>query len=193
MFLVDEWKEKRRVKECYNLTSKFFNERYLEEQENKYKHALSHLKLKPKSNILDVGCGSGLIFNYLSSEVRMIVGIDISNQLLLKAKKEKKTNIHLIQADADNIPIKNNIFDIIFAFTLIQNMPIPIDTIKEINRSAKKDSKIVITGLKRVFSLKDFLKILEKSGLKTIAIESGSDLKGYVTINEKKDEKFQKC
>ena len=190
MFLVDTWKEKRRVKKCYNLTSRFFNERYLEEQKNKYKYALSHLKLKPKSNVLDVGCGSGLIFNYLSSEVGMIVGIDISNQLLLKAKKGKKKNIHLIQADADNIPIKNNIFDIVFAFTLLQNMPTPIITIKEIKRSAKNDSKIVLTGLKKVFSFEDFLKILEKSGLKPIAIESGSDVKGYVTINEKNDYKF---
>ena len=79
------WKKKRRVKERYDLTSRIYDERYLEEQENKYKHALLHLKLESTSNILDIGCGSGLLFSFLSSEVGMIVGIDISN----KNTKEK--------------------------------------------------------------------------------------------------------
>ena len=186
MFLVGAWKKKQRIKERYNLTSRTYDEQYLEEQNNKYKHALLQLKLKSESKILDVGCGSGLLFSFLPSKVRMIVGIDISNKLLLKAKKEEnRHSIHLIQADADNLPIKDNIFDVVFSFTLLQNMPNPKTTIKEIKIVTKNDGKIILTALKKAFSLKDFCDILKKSGLNTIAIESVDDLKDYVTINEK--------
>ena len=47
-----------------------------------------HLNLKPDNAVLDIGCGSGLLFAYVSSKVGLVVGIDISIALLHKAKKE---------------------------------------------------------------------------------------------------------
>lgn len=186
MFLVSDWKEKHRVKNCYNLTSSSYNKRYIEEQKNKYKHALFHLELSPNNKILDVGCGSGLLFSFLSSKVKTIVGIDISNELLQKAKKEKNNKkIQLIQADADHLPFQNNKFDIIFAFTVLQNMPAPMNTIKEMKLVAKKGGYIVLTGLKRFFSLNTIMSVLKRSGLETIATETGSELEDYLTINKK--------
>ena len=103
-----------------------------------------------------------------------------------KAKKEKKNiKIHLIQADADHLPLQSNKFDVVFVFTVLQNMPSPIKTVTEIKLAAKSNGVIVLTGLKKVFSLKTINNILRKTGLKTIALETGSDLKDYVTINEK--------
>ncbi len=186
MFLVTAWKEKRRIKNCYDLTSNIYNKRYLEEQENKYKRALLHLNLKSNSNVLDVGCGSGLLFSFVSSKVEKVVGIDISSKLLQKAKKEKnEINIHLIQADADHLPFQRNKFDTVFAFTVLQNMPSPLNTLKEIKFTVKNDGHIVLTGLKKVFSLKMFRDIIKKSSLKTIAMDNDPDLKGFVTINIK--------
>ena len=181
------WKKKHIVKNCYDLTSSIYNKRYLEEQKNKYNHALFHLKLNPKTKILDVGCGSGLLFSFLSPKFDIVVGVDISNELLQKAKKDKKNiKIHLIQADADHLPLQSNKFDVVFAFTVLQNMPSPIKTVTEIKLATKSNGVIVLTGLKKVFSLKTINNILKKAGLKTIALETGLDLKDYVTVNEKR-------
>jgi ubiquinone/menaquinone biosynthesis C-methylase UbiE len=123
---VTAWKEKRRVKNCYNLTSNIYNRRYLQEQEQKFNQALLHLNLKPDNAVLDVGCGSGLLFSYVSTKVGSVIGIDLSIALLHKAKKElNESNIHLIQADADHLPFQTKIFNIVFAFTILQNMPSP--------------------------------------------------------------------
>ncbi|MBK5133646.1 methyltransferase domain-containing protein [Candidatus Bathyarchaeota archaeon] len=179
------WNEKRRVKKCYDLTSNIYNIRYSEEQKNKYKRALLNVNFNQKSIVLDIGCGSGLLFSYLTSKVDTIIGIDLSIGLLHKAKENnKETNIHLILADADNLPLQTNKVNIVFAFTMLQNMPSPLMTLKEIILAAKTDGQIIVTGLKKVFSLEKFKELLEKSGLKIVAIENGSDLKCYVAITK---------
>lgn len=151
----------------------------------KYKRALLKVKLSYDSIVLDVGCGSGLLFSYLVSKVQSIIGVDVSIELLRKAKEKNKSNIYLIQADADNLPLQNNKMDIVFAFTMLQNMPSPLKTIQEIILATKSEGQIIITGLKKFFPLKKFKEILEESGLKIVTIQNGSDLKCYVAINKK--------
>ena len=185
VFDVPAWNEKCRVKNCYDLTSSMYNMRYSDEQKIKYNRALLKVKLSCDSIILDIGCGSGLLFDYLVSKVESIIGIDLSIELLRKAKEKNKANIHLIQADADNLPLQNNKMDLVFAFTMLQNMPSPLKTIQEIILAAKSDGQIIITGLKKFFPLKKFKELLEESGLEIVTIENGSDLKCYVAINKK--------
>ena len=40
--------------------------------------------------VLDVGCGSGLFFSEVADQADMVVGVDVSRKLLLKAKKQAK-------------------------------------------------------------------------------------------------------
>jgi ubiquinone/menaquinone biosynthesis C-methylase UbiE len=183
---MNAWKEKRRVKNCYDLTSEIYNKRYLREQEKKYKQALTHLNLKLDKAVLDVGCGSGLLFTYLSSKVGFVVGIDLSSASLKLAKKEiNKSNIHLIQADTDYLPFQAKRFNVVFAFSVLQNTPFPLKTLRQIRLVAKSDGHIIVTGLKKVFSLKTFLDLLGKSGLNIVALEKGTGLKGYVAVTKK--------
>lgn len=185
MFDVPAWNEKCKVKKCYDLTSNMYNMRYSNEQKIKYKRALLKVKVSRDNIILDVGCGSGLLFDYLVSKVKSIIGIELSSELLRKAKEKNKANIHLIQADADKLPLKNNNMDLVFAFTMLQNMPSPSKTIQEIILATKINGQIIITGLKKFFSLKKFKELLEESGLEIVTIEDGVDLKCYVAINKK--------
>ena len=54
-------------------------------------------------------------------------------------------------ADADNLPFLDRSFDQIFTFTLLQNMPNPSKTLKEICRVANTGSQVIITVTKKVF------------------------------------------
>jgi ubiquinone/menaquinone biosynthesis C-methylase UbiE len=181
---LSSWNEKHRIRKCYNSSSIIYNKRYFEEQKNKYEYALKQLKLKPSDKILDVGCGSGLLFDFFNSKVEMIVGVDISDKLLKKAKNQKtKKNVHLILTDVDHLPIKNNYFDIIFVFTILQNMPNPVNTLKEIKVKAKNTGKIIITGMKKVYSLKNFREMIVNAGFNPLIIETNTNLKDYVAIS----------
>src|ERR1700690_808528 len=138
------WKDKRRVMQRYDLTAEMYEERYAEEQKAKYKAALENVEVAG-GIVLDVGCGSGLFFREVTSPSVTVVGIDISRKLLLKAKDQADVsgNVLVLQADADHLPFKDAIFDVVFAFTVLQNMPKPVVTLKEFKRVAKLGSRVV--------------------------------------------------
>lgn len=167
----------------YDSTAHIYDLRYAEEQEAKFKVALKDLNMSCSALILDVGCGTGLLFGHIASHVDTIIGLDISRKILLQAKEraKKHSNVHVILADADRLPFKEASFDMVFAFTLLQNMPNPDGTLKEISRAAKHGGSAVITGLKKAFPLGTFEKLLQDSGLRIISLHKNA-LKCYIAV-----------
>jgi ubiquinone/menaquinone biosynthesis C-methylase UbiE len=88
----------------------------------------------------------------------------------------------LIQADADYLPFIDACFNLVFAFTVLQNMPNPEKTLREIKRNAKRDALITVTGLKKAFSLEAFQALLQKAGLQVVHIEDADVLKCHVAV-----------
>jgi phosphatidylethanolamine/phosphatidyl-N-methylethanolamine N-methyltransferase len=182
-----EWNEKREVRRSYDLSAAVYDAQYSEEQKAKIEAALSHINLKKSHITLDVGCGTGLLFEHIGKSVKLLVGLDISSKILKEAKRRAQglPEAALVCADADFMPFQNGIFDDVFAITLLQNMPNPILTLNEIKRVCKSNSIIAITGLKKKFSLDAFTKLLAQAGLKTYAIKTNGQLKGYVAVCRK--------
>ena len=164
------WKKKRSVRTRYDSTADIYDRRYHEEQEAKYRSALADVDLG--GSFLDVGCGTGLFFKHVSAKATNVVGIDVSKALLRRAKEMAKVsgNIDLVQADADSLPFKDRDFDAIFAFTVLQNMPVPLVTLREIRRTAKSGATVVVTGLKKVFSVHTLRKLVEDAELRVVFI-----------------------
>jgi ubiquinone/menaquinone biosynthesis C-methylase UbiE len=171
---MSEWKSKREVKQRYDSTAHIYDRRYSEEQTAKIEAALEHVNLQKRGLVLDAGCGTGLLFNHFANKAESLVGLDISRKMLLQAKNRERhlSDAHLIWGEADNMPLKEDAFDYVFAITLIQNTPSPIETLNEIKRVAKRDAVMVITGLKKKFTLKDFETLLHDAGLSVIALQS---------------------
>jgi ubiquinone/menaquinone biosynthesis C-methylase UbiE len=168
----------------YDLTAQIYDVRYAEEQEAKYKKALESLNIAGNSIILDVGCGTGLLFSHVAAEAQTVVGVDVSGRLLLQAKERarKFPDVNVVQADADHMPFKNDYFSMVFAFTVLQNMPKPLETLKELGRVAKLNALVVVTGLKKIFSIETLYKLLEQAGLCPASIVNDESLKCYVVV-----------
>jgi ubiquinone/menaquinone biosynthesis C-methylase UbiE len=181
---MNKWDQKRKTMHRYDLTARMYEERYAEEQAAKYQAALKHLTIACHSSVLDVGCGTGLLFSHVAAEAQTVVGADISRLLLLQAKKRTRDfrNVHLVQADADHLPFKRRHFNMVFAFTVLQNMPKPSETLSEIKRNAKQDAAVVVTGLKKAFSLEAFRALLENAGFQVVALEDADALKCHVAV-----------
>jgi malonyl-CoA O-methyltransferase len=179
------WKDKRRVMQRYNVTAEMYDERYAQEQERKYKKALENVNVAGKT-VLDVGCGSGLFFKEIAAQSSLVIGIDVSRKLLFKAKEHGSTfsNVAVLQADADHLPFRDGFFGAIFVFTVLQNVPKPAETLKELKRVVKKGDKIVVTGLKKAFPLTSFIDFLEGSGLTVAAFVDDEAINCYVAILE---------
>jgi ubiquinone/menaquinone biosynthesis C-methylase UbiE len=182
---VNKWDQKRKITRRYDLTAQLYDVRYAEEQELKYRTALESLSVARNSKVLDVGCGTGLLFSHVGAETQTVVGIDISGKLLLQAKKRARNflNVHLVQADADHMPFKDNYFSVVFAFTVLQNLPDPLETLKEVKRITERDAPIVVTGLKKTFSLDAFSALLQNAGLRVVSLKDADMLKCHVAIS----------
>jgi len=182
--ILSSWNKKRSVANRYNITSTSYDEQYAQEQTAKYQAAQKALSQPFYDTILDVGCGSGLFFSHAADKAEMIVGLDLSRKLLLKAKAHAKQfyNAHIVLADADHLPFKFALFDVVFSFTMLQNMPAPKKTLLAFKQQTKAGGKLVITGLKKAFGLTVFLDLFEVNSLELIEFIDDPSLNCYIAI-----------
>ncbi|RLG72557.1 MAG: hypothetical protein DRO23_10250 [Thermoprotei archaeon] len=147
----NSFRHKKEVMKKYNITSRNYDELYGEEQRSKYKLAFMRIK-HLKGIVLDAGCGTALLYRFLNKKalrrLKLYVGVDLSDGMLRKAKdKVFRENIpaELIRADVDFLPFRAKVFDAVFAFTLLQNMPEPAVTCRELIRVIKDYGVLVIS------------------------------------------------
>ena len=161
---------KREVRSSYDtLTGRIYDLRYEEEQGEKYDLLLEKIDLHQGQLVLDDGCGTGLLMRRVEG---WVVGLDLSAALLSSAASslEGEANSFLVQADSDFKPFRAGAFHTLFSVTLIQNMPDPLETLREMRRVGRPGSRVVVTALKKAFSLDDFTRILSESGLSEVEI-----------------------
>lgn len=177
------WRDKRKVMQAYDVTAEIYDQRYSEEQDRKYQKALDIIDVIGKV-ILDVGCGSGLFFSQVAVKAKIVVGVDVSRKLLMKAKAQANgfEDVFLVQTDADHLPFQDNLFEAVFAFTMLQNMPKPTQTSGELRRVAKVNAKIIVTGLKKFFPIDKFMDFLENSGLRIVTFVDDEPINCYIAV-----------
>jgi ubiquinone/menaquinone biosynthesis C-methylase UbiE len=185
--MAKKWTEKIKTLKRYDTTVASYDSQYTKEQRDKFEAALNHIKLNSKSTVLDAGCGTWLLAERIAKDVKFVVGVDFSRKMLERAKSRLKQfrNTAIICSDVDFLPFRNGEFTHIFAITLLQNMPNKIDTLNEITRVAKAGVPIIISGLKKNFTLSSFKMTLTESNLKQIVINSKENIKDYVAICRK--------
>ncbi len=183
------WKIKRETAKKYDALADTYDALYGEEQGAKIKSALESIQIRKSDLVLDVGCGTGLLFRNIEDCVEFLVGLDISRRLLKKAlcKSRDSPKIFLVRADADYLPFADEVFDKVFTITVLQNMPDVNATLHEIIRIAKRDAHFIVTGLKKSFAKEQFLRLLYKAGLEVLNIKTNGRLLGFVVVCRKKN------
>ena len=168
----DPFRKKREIISKYDSTSTFYNKRYTEIQNEKYRYFLKEQEINLK-RVLDAGCGSGLLIAKLYNIIKistnnkfLYVGIDISLNMLKLAKSliktcEKRGKYQLIHADLENLPIRGDVFQSIFSITSLQNLYDIKKGLFEINRTAKNGADLNISILKKQLDRYQFITILE--------------------------------
>ena len=85
-------------------------------------------KLSKGDLLLDVGCGSGRASIPFAKNGVKVIGLDISEQMVLRAKNKSKKQgltdyIDYIIGDSESLPFKNNSFDGVIAFGVLHHVP----------------------------------------------------------------------
>lgn len=94
--------------------------------------------------VLDVGCGDGVVGDFLQKKIGVeVFGIDISKAAV---KKANKSGIKAYVASSEEaFPFKNNTFDAVFWGDNIEHLFNPTFCAKEIRRVLKKDGRLVLS------------------------------------------------
>ncbi len=160
---------KLELRHRYDETADFYDKRYERIQREKYKAAVKYLPERAKI-ILDLGCGTGMLLKELAGKGEFVVGVDSSAKMLSVAKKRGR-EAALICADADHLPFKDKIFDVVVSITLLQNVPVPVTMMKEISRVLKPGGVGIVTSLKHKHSPEQLREWAASAGLKPLLAE----------------------
>ncbi|MDH7597938.1 MAG: class I SAM-dependent methyltransferase [Methanothrix sp.] len=96
-------------------------------------------------NALDVGVGAGFLSNLLTDMGIEVTGIDISRGMLYQARSAfKKKNIRLCQGDAENLPFKDDSFDLVTSRHLLWTLPDPEKAILEWTRVLRRGCRVIV-------------------------------------------------
>jgi len=161
----------------YDETVEIYDKRYREIQHLKYHTAMKSLPPNAR-RILDLGCGTGMFLKELSRHAEFVAGIDASLEMLRMANV-RRGKAALVLADADQLPFADGSFDAVVSVTLLQNMPDPAVTIKEVARVLRPGGRAILTTLKRKHSQKDLEGWVRKVGMRLInsgEIEGSEDV-----------------
>ncbi|NVM03222.1 MAG: methyltransferase domain-containing protein [Candidatus Helarchaeota archaeon] len=170
----------------YNQTAKHYDKRYNSIQNLKFNSIFKKMKEFKTNIVLDLGCGTGLLFDLIKNNTNLLVGMDISKKMLnIALKREKNNNLHLVCADADFLPFRKNIFSTIFSITVLQNLPNPVFSINEVSRVCKNGGLTIFTILKKGLELKKFENMFKKTNLKEIFTWNMQETEDYATIRKK--------
>jgi len=100
--------------------------------------SLSHINYK--CTLLDIGSNDCAVTNFLEKEKFEYIGFDISKKALERGKGRNR-----VLCDVCNLPIKNNVADIIICAEVLEHIENPDKLIHEIARVSKPNAKLLIS------------------------------------------------
>ena len=134
------------VRDAYNKCAENYSSDRDQFKNKKYLDVLSGY-LKPKSKILDIGCGSGKpIDEYLVTKGYEVIGIDISEKQIEMALKNVPQATYLVK-DMSELDFIENSFDTVVSFYAIFHIPREehLELFKKIHKVLKKDGLFLTT------------------------------------------------
>ena len=144
---VKYWKE--RVREANNNT---LSESQIVDGDSKtssdevYNRAISLLNISKVDNVLELGCGFGRSLPILCELSKQVTAVDISAEMIKIAKKSAKAeNIDFFVSQSESLPFCDEKYDTVICFAAFDAM-YQKEALTEINRIAKKGSRVLITG-----------------------------------------------
>jgi ubiquinone/menaquinone biosynthesis C-methylase UbiE len=162
-------------------------------------------------SLLDVACGTGEFTLYISSMVKSVIGIDVSDKMIEIARLQKgRMNIKNADfeiAEVSHIPYPENSFELVFCKSAFHHFEDASEVFGEMVRCCKLNGKIGICDIcafenpmvddffekfekevdishNKTLSKPDFLKVFEENNIKvekTFEVEIEHDVSEYLS------------
>ncbi len=136
--------------------------------------------LKPGSRIADIGCGTGLAFQFFPNS--HITGFDFCEQMLHQAAtkieglKQQGIDVRLELADVNNLPVADNTFDAAISVSVTEHIADLAAMIREMKRIVVPEGIVAFTAAEtQLFgciarSQREVLQLLQNENLPLVKV-----------------------
>lgn len=145
-----------------------------------YKKVINKTRLSANTQVLDIGCGSGLFIKMADAQGAGITGIDVSDELL-KIARERNPGATLLNQDMELLPFMEKSFDLVSGFNSLQYASDILKVLEEIKKVLKDDGKLVI-GIWGSAAECEALKVL--SSIASLLPDPGPDTPGPLALSK---------
>ena len=104
---------------------------------------LDNAHIKESINVLDVACGTGVLFDDYLKRGASVVGIDLSSEMV-KVAKRKYPHIEVLCGDVEDRHFDKQ-FDVIHIYNAFPHFPSPLSLIKHLNKYVKTDGYLTVS------------------------------------------------
>ena len=136
------------IRTYFNQKAAIWDETSSERDTTKLERMAKRLDIKPGSIVLDVGTGTGVFIPFLRREIGRggrIVALDFAEKMLKRARaKDFNGNINYLCADVTNIPLGDEIFDIIVCYSSFPHFQDKPEALAEMKRVIKRGGRLLI-------------------------------------------------
>ena len=151
------------TRSIYDFHSMFYDATFGKLVRRRIARAISHMNIAPGARVLDLGIGTGASPDFYPRHAN-IVGIDLSGGMLRECRKKlfqkRLAPTYLFQANALELPFRDDSFDHVFISHVISVVSDPYRLITEAQRVAKPEARIVV--LNHFQSTNRFIAMVEK-------------------------------
>jgi len=140
--------------------------------------ALKELLLNQKSKVLDLSCGTGELLKKLEGKATLY-GVDISEEMLAKARIKLSPKVKLRKADVHTLPFKDKYFDYVISTEAFHHYYDQQKAVQEMQRVTKEGGKVIIVDIN--FFLKPIHWLFKRYEPGHVKINSKKEMKQLFT------------
>lgn len=150
---------------------------------------LQEFRLSPRSKILDLGCGTGRMYERLKVICPELdyVGIDIEHSP--EVRERNRSELNFVTYDGVSIGYDDGAFDVVFSNQVFEHVRYQEDLLNEVKRVLNSSGLFIgsLSGLEpyhsySMFNLTSYgwVRLLNESGFKVLTIRPGVDFTALI-------------
>lgn len=114
-----------------------------------YPDVLAEVLKEPFSDLLDAGCGTGMMLSMLQRDCpgKHYTGIDLSEKMIETARKKKLDGVRFVTGDCENLPFEKNSFDVVTCSMSFHHYPNPEKFFQSLHQVLRPGGRFILRDM----------------------------------------------